>query len=123
MNKRIVILGDLFAIAIITFIGFATHGETGLSFLPRMAAIYIPLAFSWFLLVPGFGLFQDEVTSNPSQLWRPALAALFAASFAAVLRGILLNTPIIPIFAAVLGAASALGMVTWRTIWFWLRKR
>lgn len=123
MNKRILILGDILAIAIITLIGFATHGETKLSFLPRMAALYFPLAISWFLLAPGLGLLQPEVSSKPRQLWRPALAALFAAPFAAMLRGFVLNAPILPIFALVLGLASALGMFAWRLIYYWIARR
>ena len=120
MKKSILILGDALAIAIITLIGFATHGEADLSFLPRMAAIYLPLALSWFLLAPALGLFQRETISSPKQLWRPALTGIFAAPLAAVLRGFILNAPIIPIFAAVLAGTSALGMLVWRTIFFFM---
>jgi len=118
MNIIILILGDLFAIAIVTFIGFATHGESGSSFLPRMAVIYFPLSISWFALAPFTGLFQQETISNPKQLWRPALTAFFVAPLAAVLRGFLLNAPIIPIFAIVLGVTTAAGMVIWRSLYF-----
>ena len=52
MNKLFLILGDLLAIAVITVIGFASHGETDTSFLPRMAATFVPMAVSWFLLAP-----------------------------------------------------------------------
>jgi hypothetical protein len=117
------ILGDALAIAIITIIGFATHDEVGFLFLPRMAAIYFPLSISWFLIAPALGLFQREVTSNPKQLWRPALAAFFSAPLAAVLRGFLLNAPIIPIFAAVLAGTSALGMVIWRALYLFLTRK
>jgi hypothetical protein len=117
MNKSILILGDLLAIALVTLIGFATHGEADVSFVPRMAAIYFPLSISWFLLAPSLGLFQPETTSHPKQLWRPALAMIFAAPLAAVLRGFILNAPVIPVFAAVLAGTSALGMVVWRLIW------
>ena len=121
-RKWILYAGDLLAIALVTFIGFATHGEADVSFAPRMAALYFPLSVSWFLLAPALKLFEGEITSNPGQLWRPALAMIFAAPFAAVLRGFLLNAPIIPIFAAVLASTSALGMVLWRLIWYGLTK-
>lgn len=120
MKNRVLIPGDLLAIAVITLIGFATHGETDLSFLPRMAALFFPLTVSWFFLAAWLGLFQQEMISRPGQLWRPALAALFAAPFAAMLRGFILNAPIIPIFALVLGLASALGMFLWRAIYYWI---
>ena len=116
MNKSILILGDLLAIALVTLIGFATHGEADVSFVPRMAAIYVPLSISWFLLAPSLGLFQRATTSLPKQLWRAAWAMLFAAPLAAVLRGFLLNAPVIPIFAVVLALVSALGMVLWRAL-------
>ena len=120
MNINILILGDLLAIGVLTIIGFATHREADLSFLPRMAALYFPLSVSWFLLAPSLGLFQRETTSSPKQLWRPALAAFFAASLAVVLRGFILNAPIIPIFAIVLGSVSALGMAVWRGLYLLL---
>jgi hypothetical protein len=122
MSNRFLIPGDLLAIALITFIGFATHGEAELSFLPRMAAVYFPLSICWFLLAPALGLFQSRITFDPKQLWRPALAMIFAAPLAAVLRGFILNAPVIPIFAMVLSITSALGMLVWRGIFVFLNR-
>ena len=42
-KKIFLIAGDLLAIALVTAIGFATHGEAGVAFLPRMASILLPL--------------------------------------------------------------------------------
>lgn len=124
MNKYILVVGDLIAIALVTFIGFATHGEADVSFVPRMAALFFPLSVSWLLLAPALGLFQRETISTPKQLWRPALAMLFAAPFAAILRGFILHAPVLPIFAVVLGGTSALGMVIWRLVWYvWAKGR
>jgi hypothetical protein len=123
MKKYILILGDIFAITLITFIGFASHGEAGASFLPRMGAAYFPLILSWFILAPSLGLFQEQTVLQAGQLWRPALAMIFAAPFAVVLRGLLLNAPIIPIFAVVLSATSAFGMLVWRGIYLFLKRR
>ena len=124
MNKKqLLIAGDILAVAIVTVIGFATHGETSLSFLPRMLAAFIPLTIAWFLLAPWFGLFQQETTSNPKQLWRPVFVMLLAVPFAAVLRGLILNAPIIPVFAVVLSATSAFGMLVWRGLYLFLSQR
>jgi hypothetical protein len=120
-NKYILVFGDLLAIAMVTFIGFASHGEAGVSFVPRMAAAFFPLVIAWFLLAPWFGLFQVEILHNARQLWRPALTALFAAPLAAVLRGFILNAPVLPIFAAILGMTTAAGMVIWRALYFLLK--
>lgn len=122
MREWVVYAGDLLAIVLVTFIGFATHGEANVSFVPRMAALFFPLSISWFLLTPALGLFDRKVILDPKQLWRPALAMIFAAPMAAVLRGFVLNAPVIPIFAAVLAGTSALGMVIWRLIWYSLTK-
>ena len=118
MKKSTLILGDAIAIGLITFIGFASHGEVGISFLPRMAAIYVPLSISWFLLAPALGLFQPQILTDPKQIWRPILAALFAAPLAAILRGLILNAPVIAAFAVVLGVTTALGMSIWRGLYF-----
>ena len=122
-NRTIIILGDILAILLVTAIGFATHGELGASFIGRMSAAFFPLTVAWFLLAPFFGLFQPEIIASPKQLWRPALAMLFAAPLAAVLRGFLLNAPIIPIFAAVLASTSAFGMLVWRGMYFLLTRK
>ncbi len=111
------ILGDLFAIALVTVIGFATHGEADVSFLPRMLTTLGPLALAWFLVAPSLGLFHPEITANPRQLWRPFLALVFAGPLAALLRALLLNTVVIPVFAVVLSGTAGLGMVVWRAIW------
>ncbi len=123
MSTPLLILGDLLAIAIITVIGFATHGEAELSFLPRMAATFVPLAVGWFALAPALGLFDATRAGNARQLWRPALAAFFAAQSAVILRGLWLNAAVLPLFGLVLGATSALGMFVWRGIWMWVGHR
>ena len=117
-RKWILYAGDALSIAALTLIGFATHGEASLSFLPRMGALFVPLVISWFLLAPWFGLFQRETIFNSKHLWRPALAMLFAVPLATVLRGWLLNTPVLPIFAVILAGTSALGMMIWRGLYF-----
>ena len=123
MNKKqILFAGDALAIAIVTIIGFATHGEANLSFLPRMLAAFVPLAIAWFLISPWLGLFQSEITSDPKQLWRPVLAMIFAGPLAVVLRGLILNGPILPIFAVVFSATSAFGMLVWRGFYYFLSR-
>jgi hypothetical protein len=123
MNKSVLILGDILAILFTTLIGFATHGEADISFLPRMAAAFFPLVVAWFLIALFLELFRPERTSYINELWRPVLAMFFAGPFAAVLRGLILNAAIIPIFAVVLSATSAFGMLIWRTIYFSLNRR
>jgi hypothetical protein len=114
--KSILILGDILALAVTTIIGFATHGETDLSFLPRFFAMFGPLTVAWYLIAPCLGLFQKEITSSPKQLWRVPLAMLFAAPLAVAVRSFILQTGIVPIFMLALGGSSVLGVVFWRVI-------
>ncbi|MEW6402614.1 MAG: DUF3054 domain-containing protein [Chloroflexota bacterium] len=123
MKKTILVPGDIIALAIVTLIGFASHGEAELSFLPRMAAAFFPLVISWFLVSPWLGLFDEQVLSNPKLLWRPALAMVLAAPMATILRAALLNSTAIPIFTLILGTTSALGMMIWRAIYAWFLNR
>ncbi len=116
MKKSTLILGDILTLLIVTLIGFAFHDESGLSFLPRILAVLVPMLVSWLLLAPWSGLLEPEITSNVKQLWRPVLAMFFAGSLAVILRGLILNAPIIPIFGVVMGATSALGILIWRGI-------
>ena len=115
-KKSVLIVGDIVAIAILTFIGFATHGEAGFSFIPRMAAIFFPSVVAWFILAPWFGLFDLQVIKDFRIFWRIPLAVLFVAPLALAIRGIILNAPIVPIFAIVFTSTNSLGLLVWRTI-------
>lgn len=118
MNKKfLLILGDVVAVAILTVIGFATHGEADTTYLPRMAAVFFPTLIAWFLLAPQLGLFDLQVISDWKNLWRVVSVAIFAAPLALVLRSLILNVPIIPIFAVVFAATNALGFLVWRAIY------
>ncbi len=114
--------GDILAIAIVTLIGFVTHNQANLDFLPRMAATFFPLTAAWFLAAPGLGLFDAPVTANPRQLWRPLLAMVLAGPLAAVLRAFWLGGAVIPVFVVVLSGTSALGMLAWRGLWLLLTR-
>lgn len=122
MKQYFLILGDILALLLVTMIGFASHGEANASFVPRMAAAFFPLLIAWFLLAPFLELFRPEITSNSKQLWRPAFTMIFAGPLAAVLRGLILNAPIIPSFAVVLSLTSAFGLLVWRTIFLFMNR-
>jgi flagellar biosynthesis protein FliQ len=116
------IAGDILALGIITVIGFASHGETDLSFVPRMLTTFIPLVISWFLIAPWLRLFDRQVTSNVKQLWRPPLAMLLAAPMTSILRATFLNSIALPLFTLILGGSAAIGMLVWRGVWSWINR-
>lgn len=123
MKHATLIFGDAIALAIVTLVGFASHGELALSFLPRIAASFIPLCIGWFLLAPALGLFDKSIATAASELWRPAFVMLFAGPLAVVLRGIVLVAPIMPSFAVVLTVTGALALSVWRLIFVLLKRR
>ena len=122
-HKTTLVLGDVLAIAILTVIGFATHGEADISYLPRMAASFLPVTFAWFMLAPWFGLFDQTIIINPRNLWRIALVLLFAAPLATTLRAVWLGSTALPLFTFVLGSTSAAGMILWRWVYILIAKR
>ena len=121
-SKWSLIAGDVLALAVITVIGFATHGETDISFVPRMFTTFIPLVVSWFLIAPWLGLFNKQITPDPKQLWRPPLAMLLASPMTTILRATILNAVALPLFTIILGGSAALGMLVWRGLYLlWYR--
>ena len=124
MNKKTtLILGDILAIAILTVIGFATHGEVGLSFISRMGTTFFPMLLSWFLAATWVDLFDERVISNPQLFWRILLAMLFAAPLAVTLRAALLHSAAQPLFTLILGGVNALGMLVWRGTFFLVARK
>jgi hypothetical protein len=121
-RNYLLILGDILALFVITLIGFATHNELLLFPVERILATFLPLLAGWFLIAPWLGLFKPEITSDPRQLWRPVLAMLLAAPLAGLLRAMMLNGVVIPLFVLILGGSAALGMLVWRVLW-WLFTR
>ena len=122
-SKLVLIFGDVIAIGLLTFIGFATHGEADVSFLPRMAAAFFPVLIGWFVLAPWFGLFDEQIISNPRLLWRILPAMLAVAPLAVMLRAAILNAAALPLFTLVLGSTNAFGMLVWRALHLFVVKR
>jgi hypothetical protein len=118
----LLIVGDVITLVLVTVIGFASHGTLG-SAGTRMLTTFIPLAAAWFMVAPILGLYNLKLISEPRNLWRPLYAVLIAAPLAAWLRGIMLNSQILVLFVAVLGAFGALGVIVWRVVFYLIQSR
>lgn len=112
----LLLAGDILALALVTLVGFASHGTLTTAG-TRLFTTFVPLVAAWLLVAPALGLFERGRAGDWRQLWRVLWAMLLAAPLAAFLRGVWLNTAIIPVFVLVLGGVSALGVLAWRSLW------
>ena len=114
-------VGDGLALLAATWIGFLTHAESILS--TRWLTTFLPLCLAWALVAPWLGLYRAEILSRPVQAWRAFLAMIIGGPLAAVVRSLMLNTPVLPIFAIVLSGSAGLAMMLWRLAWSWIVTR
>lgn len=116
-GRLILVLGDILTLAIVTVIGFASHGTAG-SAGTRMLSTFVPLVVSWFLVAPFLGVYDLERVKDLKQVWRPFWAMVLAGPLASWMRGVWLNAPILPLFVVVLGGTGALAILAWRVIFY-----
>lgn len=115
------ILMDGIILLLVTFIGFASHSSSLAD--GRWLATFLPMLAGW--LVAGWlsGIFQPQISTDYRQLWRVIGCATLAAPFGAVLRGLWLQNVVMPVFAFVMMAVSAVGLLIWRLIWITWKTR
>jgi hypothetical protein len=118
------IAGDVLTLGLVTLYGFASH-EMLNSAGWRLLSTFGPLLLGWFLVSPHLQAFDLQRAAQPGELWRPFWAMVLAGPLAAFLRGMILDTPIMPVFVIVLGGTAALALLAWRTLFLviLLRKR
>jgi hypothetical protein len=122
IQRYYLIIGDTLTLAIVTVIGFASHGTAGTAG-SRMLTTFIPLLVAWLLVAPYLKVYDPEIALDVRQLWRPFWAMVLAGPMAAWLRGVLLNSPILPFFVVILGGVSALAILAWRGLYWLLMTR
>jgi len=90
-ENRALLVGDVLALAVVTAVGFATHGTTGNS---RGAPVDDIFTIGRGLVPggPASGVYNRSMTLEARQLWRPFWAMILAAPLAAWMRGLLLGT-------------------------------
>ncbi len=118
LQRFVLIAGDIITLAIVTVIGFASHGTADTAG-SRMLTTFIPLVVAWFLIAPFLQVYDNQISRDGRQLWRPLWAMILASPMAAWLRGLMLSSPILPVFVIILGGVSAVAILVWRGI-FWL---
>jgi hypothetical protein len=109
------LLGDALVLAAATVVGFATHDTLG-SAGARLLTTFLPWLAAWLLLGPALGALEEPRPGARPALWA-AWGMLLAAPLAAVLRAAWLGTAVLPLFVAIMGGVTALGIFLWR--WFY----
>jgi hypothetical protein len=117
-NRYVLIAGDIITLAMVTIIGFASHGTADTAG-SRMLTTFIPLVAAWLLIAPYLKVYDRNIVLEGSQLWRPLWAMVLAAPMAAWLRGLMLSSLILPVFVVILGGVSAAAILIWRGL-YWL---
>jgi len=113
---RLLIVGDLVVMMLVTIAGFATHGELASPPVKRILAVLLPMIVAWLVILPFSRVYDLEFASQVRHLWRPFLAMVFCTPFALWLRAAWLNTAVIPIFVFVMMGVNSLAMLAWRAI-------
>lgn len=115
-DRLILIGGDIILFALVTIIGFASHGTAGTAG-SRMFTTFFPLVAAWFMVAPFLKVYDRSSVIDWHELWRPFWSMVISAPLAAWMRGMMLSTPILPVFVIVLGGISAIAITLWRAIY------
>ncbi|MFN7036479.1 MAG: DUF3054 domain-containing protein [Bellilinea sp.] len=109
------ILMDGIVLMLVTFIGFASHSSSPAG--GRWLTTFLPMLAAWLMTAWVSGLYSPQISTDYRQLWRVLIGAGLAAPLGAVLRGLWLESVVMPAFALVMMAVSAAGLLIWRFIW------
>lgn len=115
-------IGDLLTLVIFTLVGFWTHDNLGAG-LQRMLATFGPMLVAWLVAAVPAGALDVTTARDLRQLWRPGWAMLLAGPLAVILRGLILNRPVAPVFALVLAGSGVIAIFIWRGLFALLAAR
>lgn len=124
-SQIILLIGDTLVIMFVTLYGGVTHGT-----LQSDQNTLIVTGFSWWvgwmLLMPFVGYLSEGSYSKFNQLWRPLLGMLLASPIAGFIRGVILNTVILPLFVMAFGGVVSVSLFLWRFVFaygLWRKSR
>lgn len=115
LPQVLLLIGDSLAIFIVTLLGIRFH-QTDPSVFGRLPYTFLPFLFAWFFFATTLQLYSFPTASALSQLWRVPVAAALAAPTGAAIRATWLGTPVITIFALVMGVAMSAGISISRSV-------
>jgi hypothetical protein len=119
--RWVLVAGDALTYALVTLAGFAFHREAAAQ--ARFLATYLPFFGAWCVAAAALGAFDPARAARPEDLWRPAVAVVFASPLGAVVRGAWLGFPVLPLFVGVFGLTSLCAVMVWRTLFLVASRR
>ncbi|GBE22450.1 MAG TPA: DUF3054 domain-containing protein [Actinobacteria bacterium] len=115
--RAVAIIGDGIVLGVLSVVGFAMHETMTES--SRLLVTVLSFLVAWTWIAPWFGVFGDDVLTDPRRVWRVLLAWVAAAPFGVVLRAFLLGLTVSPIFVIVMTVVTGVGLIVWREILAW----
>ena len=97
---RWAIIGDVVVLITITVVGFLTHSTLDETL--RLFVTSLGVLVAWAVVAPWFEAFSATTLTQPTSVWRVALAWTIAAPFAAFLRALILGVGISATFVLVM---------------------
>lgn len=111
----LLLIDDTVIVFLIALIGIRYH-QTDPDIFTRLPYTFFPFLAAWVLFSRFLQLYDPTVAADWKQIWRVIAAAAFAAPAGAAIRALWLNTPLVPIFAFIMGAALGLGLLISRSL-------
>jgi len=120
----VLIVGDLLVILSFIFAGRSSHGFSMSDIVTQIWLSAFPFIVGWFVIMPWFGIFKDQISRNWRQLTpRLLLGWVIAGPLSLILRALFLGRPvpagIIPTFAMISLAYIGLVALIWRLGYIW----
>jgi hypothetical protein len=114
--QPILLIGDAIAILAVIFVGLRFHQSEEM-LASRLVINFLPFLLAWLLAANTLGLLRPPRPTTWIGFGQLLLAAIFTAPLGAVLRGLALNRPILPVFVLVMLLALSIGLLIWRAIY------
>jgi hypothetical protein len=120
IRRPLLLAGDVGVYILTTVSGFLSHGTLSIAAWDRMLATFLPFLAAWLALAPWLGLYRRDRFSNISGLGRAALAVFFSAPMGGMLRGLWLDSPVVPLFVLIVAGVALVLMLLWRGLVYFL---
>lgn len=121
IKKIGLLLGDSGTIIIIVLLGGLFHKTITYNY-SSIFITSISWIIGWISLASISRLYNHEYVIKIESVWFSVWVMILASPIAGLIRGVILEKPIIPVFVGVLGGVLAISMFFWRLLYMNLNK-